>query len=120
MPAIAAAPVFYAAVAGGAATLGKAYMDSRSAKSATKAQVEAANNASAIEAKSAQDALDFAKEQEAARQREWQSAQDRNYGIYLQQRKDLEPYRRLGAGAIGQMARPIPRSGSLGQMIGGA
>ncbi len=120
MPAIAAAPAFYAAIAGGAATVGATVLSNRASGKAAKQQARTAQTAAQIEAASQKEALDFAKQQEATRQAEWQKAQDQNYRVYLTQRKDLEPYRRAGAGAIGQMARPISgyRAGALGQ-IGG-
>lgn len=110
--------VIAAGIAAGASVAG-GYMQSRAANKATNAQVGAANSAAAAEAQSAREALDFAKAQEEQRKREFAETQQRNYDIYLTQRKDLAPYRRLGAGAIGQMAQPIPRVGSLGQMVRG-
>ena len=100
-------------VSGGIGSIANVYGGKQAQKAqryATDAAVAAQNRAADLEAKSAQDALAFAREQETARQKEWQSTQDRNYALWLQQRRDLSPYRRLGTGAIGQLAMPIPRT----------
>ena len=131
MPAIVAAAAIAAAGTVGSSVYA-ARSGARGARQAADAQTRAANYGADLEAKAAEQALVFAKEQEAARQREWQAAQDRNRAIYdteqareqgryddLQAR--LAPYRRFGRNAIGQMGRPIPGSpipGSLGARIG--
>lgn len=79
----------------------------------------AADKAAELEAEAARQSLAFLKDQEAARQREFQSTQDRNYGLYQDQQARLEPYRRAGAGSIGQLMQPIPRGNSIGSLMGG-
>lgn len=83
---------------------------SNAASRAAQQQSQATRYAADLEAKAAQDALAFAKEQEAARQREWEQAQARNYDIWQQRENQLMPARRLGWGSIAQMAMPIPKS----------
>lgn len=130
MPAAVAVPLIVGAASAGA-TAYAANRSSSAAKRAAGIQGRNADYAADLEAKAAQDALTFAKEQEAARQREWQMAQDRNHQIYLGERaqeqqrydtrrQDLAPYRQFGAKTLGQLARPIPgmAPGSLGSRIG--
>lgn len=95
-------------------------------------QNRANNRASALEQQSAAAQLQFLREQEAQRAKEWQATQDRNYGIYqdetqygraqiAQRYGDLAPYRNLGTKAIGQLLQPIvqrPAPGSLATMMG--
>ena len=127
MPAVAAIPWLGTAIAGGAAagaTVYGAHKSSSAQQRAAELGSASANQAGALEAKAAEDALTFAKEQEAQRKLEFQQTQALNLDQYRQSQARLEPYRRLGAGTIGQMAQPIPdwqaRPGSLGQMMTGA
>lgn len=118
MPAAVAVPLITAGVAGGASIYG-AHRASRSSDRAAQYQTQQANYAADLEAKAQAEALAFLKEQEAARRREWQMTQDRNYQLYQEREERLSPYRRFGAGAIAQMGQPIPRAGSLGARMGG-
>jgi hypothetical protein len=123
MPAIVAAAAISAAASASASAYG-AHKTSGAARKSAELQAASANQAGALEAKAAEDALTFAKEQEAQRKLEFQQTQALNLDQYRQSQARLEPYRRLGAGTIGQMAQPIPdwqaRPGSLGQMMTGA
>lgn len=124
-------PAVGAAIAGAATAGASIYGANKSASSsdrATRASVDAANRAAELEAKSAQDALDFAKTQEATRKAEWEATQQRNFEQYLAQQARLAPWRRLGVGSIGQLAQPIPTmttaprpssGGSIADLIGG-
>lgn len=133
MPAAIAVPLIIggaSAAASAGASIYASKKNSSAANSAARYQTESANYAADLEAKSAERALAFAKEQEAARQKEWAETQARNKAIYdaemardqgryddLQSR--LAPYRQFGAGSLGQLARPIPGVGTLGARMGG-
>jgi len=76
---------------------------------ATHSANKASQRAAELEAQAAQAALDFAKQQEEERKREWQQTQDRNYQIYQDEQKRLEPYRRFGRNSLFQLSQPIYR-----------
>lgn len=88
------------------------------------AQIAAANHAADLQAQAAAEALAFERSQAAQQQQNWQTTQDRNYGIYQTQQANLAPYRALGAGAIAQLMQPIRQrpapGGSVAGMMGGA
>lgn len=110
------------AVGAAVSAAASAYAAHRSSKAntyATQMGTEAANRAADLEAKSAEEALAFAKEQEATRRREFEQTQQQNYGMWLKQREDLSPYRRLGAGSVLQLAQPIPRRPVTGPTLFG-
>jgi hypothetical protein len=134
MPAAIAIPAIATVGAAGATAAASIYgnrRQSRAAEAAARYSRDSANYAADLEAKAAQEALAHAKEVEAARQREFREVQDRNFGIYQQERAleqgrydDLQarmaPYRRLGAGSVGQLMRlPHALPGSLGSRMGG-
>lgn len=127
MPAAIAVPLIVGAASAGASV----YASKKNASTGERAaryQTDAANHAADLESIASQQQLDFVKQQEAQRQKEWQATQDRNYSIYQDEtRRDddrynaqvarREPFRQFGVGAIAQLGQPIP--GSLGAMIGG-
>jgi hypothetical protein len=126
MPAV--IPLVVAGVSAGATVYG-AKKSSAAAKASAKYQTDTANYAADLEAKSSADALAFAREQEAQRHKEFAATQDRNYALWLSdqdreqqrydtRRADLAPYRALGAGSIGQLAKPIYAPGTLGNLVG--
>lgn len=117
MPAAIAIPLITAAASTGT-SLYAAQRQGSGANRAAQLQTDAANHAADLEAKSAADALTFAREQEATRRGEFQTTQDRNYGLYQEQQARLSPFRRLGAGAVAQLGQPIPR-GTIGAYMGG-
>lgn len=82
-------------------------------------QGQAADRAAELEAQAARETLAFLKEQEATRQREFAETQAKNEALFREREARLAPYRRMGAGTLGQLARPIPRGGSLGSLMGG-
>lgn len=129
MPPLVAASII-GAVGTGAATAIGARSSSRSAQRAADYQTQQARYAADLEAKASADALAFAKEQEAQRQKEWMLTQDRNRAIYdaevgrddqryQTRQNNLAPYRQFGAGSLGQLMRPIPGVGSLADRMGG-
>lgn len=128
MPIAAITPAVATLLAGGAAAGAGVYAAHAAGSSANKAaqyQATTANQAAQIESQSAADALAFQREQEAQRQKEWQSTQDRNYGIYQEERDyrrgNLRPYQQLGTRAIGQLLQPIvqrPQPGSVAALMG--
>lgn len=87
------------------------YFGTRSANRATR-------EAAQLNAEATQRALDFTKEQEAERKREWEATQQRNYELYQEQQARLEPYRRFGRGSLAQLGQPIYAPGSLGARMG--
>lgn len=131
MPAAIAIPLITAAASTGAG-IDANHASNSAANRAAGVQSNTANHAADIESKSAADALQFQREQEAERQKEWQSTQDRNYGIYqdetnygraqtAQRYANLAPYRNLGTGAIAQLMQPInqrPAPGSVAALMG--
>jgi hypothetical protein len=133
MPAPILIPALASVIGGGAAAGAAVYgakKNSKAAETAARYQTQQANYGADLEAKSAQAALDFAKQQEAQRHAEFQSTQDQNYQLWLaEQAKDdgryndrrarLDPYAQWGVGAIGQIMRPIPGSGSIGSIARG-
>lgn len=96
------------------------YMQNRSNRSAAQLQMDAANRAAELEAKSAADILAFQKEQEATRHTEWQTAQDKNAQLEADRLARQEPFRRTGVNSLRQLLNPIAyRSpGSIGGMLG--
>lgn len=110
MPPAVLAVALPAAIAGGA-TVGAAAIGSRASGSAARRAAESSDLAARLEAQAAREALDFEKAREATRRREWEEAQRKNFELYLTRRKDAEPYRRLGAGAIASLAQPIYQPG---------
>lgn len=127
MGAVAAMPAFWGAVsatAGAGAGIYGAHKTSSAANRAADLSVQAADRAATLQAKSAADALSFAKQQEEERKREWEATQARNFGLYKEREAQLQPYRNVGAAAVGQMGRPIPgmtqapAPGSLGDVVG--
>lgn len=129
MPAAVAVPLIVGAASAGASVYG-AKKNSSANKAAAQYQTNSANYAADLEAKAAERALVFAREQEAQRAKEFAETQAKNRAIYdteqareqgryddLQTR--MQPYRQFGVGAIGQLGRPIPRAGSLGARLGG-
>jgi hypothetical protein len=101
----------------------------QAANEAARLQADATTRAAEMQAKAAADALAFTKEQEAARAGEWQKTQDWNAATWQQQydyTKQLEaekqarlrPFQGLGVGAIGQMSKPIPSTGSIASLMG--
>lgn len=121
MPAGAAAPFFWGALAGTAGAVGSSAIQSRSAGNSARTQERMATQAAELEAQAAREALAFEKEREERRRAEFERIQALNEGIYKQTRKDLQPYRQLGRGSIGQMMKPIPRqsAGSIGSLMEG-
>lgn len=122
MPPIAAAPLFYGALATGTAAVGAAAIGSQSAGRSGRYQSETANRAADLEAQAAREALAFEKEREAARKAEFDKVQALNLDQYNQAQARMEPYRALGRGAIGQLMQPIPgkpQPGSMGALMGG-
>ncbi len=110
---MAAAPALWGGIMAGAGTAAGgtigSILSSRGQTKAAKYQTDYANRAAELEAKSAQDALSFAREQEAERKKEWEATRDLNYGIWRAREANLRPFRSFGMGAIGQLAQPIPR-----------
>lgn len=135
MPFLAApAGMAIATLIGGTATAGAAaygaHSNSSAANRSAAYQSQQAKYAADLEAKASADALQFAKEQEAQRQKEWMLTQDRNRAIYdaevgrddlryQTRQNNLAPYRQFGAGSLGQLMRPIPGVGSLADRMGG-
>lgn len=128
MPPIVAASIIGAVGTGATAAI-TSRSSSRAAKSAAQYQSNQANYAADLEAKSAAAALEFAKQQELTRAKEFADTQARNKAIYDaetardqgrydERRSGLAPFRQFGYGSLGQLARPIPRVGSLGSMMG--
>lgn len=76
--AVAAVPAAISAV--GSLFGGKS--QSKATTQASNASIAAAQRAAELQAQSAAEALAFSREQEAARQREWQTTQDTNYNIW--------------------------------------
>lgn len=130
MPAAIAIPLITSAASAGATIYG-ASRASGAAKRSAQYGMQQANYAANLEAQAADKALAFAKEQEAARQQEFKATQDRNYqlwqadqareqGRYDDLQSRMQPYRRLGAGAVGQMMHlPVSLPGTLGARMGG-
>ncbi len=110
MPPAVLALALPAAIAGGA-TVASSVIGSRSAGSAARRQSESVDRSAALEARSAREALEFEKQKEAERRREWEDAQRKNFELYLTRRKDLEGYRRVGAGSIASIANPLYQPG---------
>ena len=100
---------FVVAVIGAIAQSYSAGKQSDSAIGAAQLQSDAATRAGDLSAKAAEDALSFSKATEAERQREWEATQQKNYQIYLDQQKRMQPYRNMGLGALAQMGQPIPQ-----------
>jgi hypothetical protein len=101
------------AIGAGIGALGSIFSgksQSNAAKDASRRQAQSSRYAADLEAKAAQDSLSFLREQEATRQREWEQAQQQNFGLWQQRENQLMPARRLGWGSIAQMAMPIPKS----------
>lgn len=134
MPAALLIPAIVSAAGAGTAAGASIYAskkNSKAAEAAAKYQRDQANYGADLEAKSAADALAFAKEQEAARHSEYLSTQDRNKQIYDAElardddryntrQANLAPYRAFGVGSIGQLMRPLGSApGSIGSMMGG-
>lgn len=133
MPAAILIPAIASVAAGGAAAGAAVYGSKKSssaAKSAAQYQTSSANYAADLESKAADRALEFTKQTEAQRLKEWQITQDRNKAIYDQEtareqgryndlQARMQPYRNFGAGALGQLSQPIYGAGSLGARIGG-
>lgn len=107
MPAAVAVPLITGAIGAGATVYG-----ARAASGANR-------HAATLEATGARDALAFAREQEAARQREFRETQARNLALYREGQARLDPYRRFGARSLEQIAQPIPGVGTLGARMGG-
>lgn len=115
MPAIAAAPAFYAAIAGGAATVGATAL-------ANRAQGNASKRASAIQSQSDANALAFAQAQEdrrkqefdataAAEERRWLAEQEQarllfeeDQRRYAEEQAYRRPYRQASHGAMTALA----------------
>lgn len=108
MPAAIAIPLLAAAASTGTAAY-VAHEQSSAAEKSARLQTDAANRAGELEAAGASDALSFAKQQEAARQKEWQAAQDLNYTIWARRQRNLQPFVNFGTGALTQLGQPIPR-----------
>lgn len=132
MPAAVLIPAL-ATAAGGAAAAGASIYgskkNSQAARASAQYQANQANYAADLEAKSAADALAFAKQQEDQRHQEFVSTQAQNKAIYDadvarqqamydQRQANLAPYRTFGYGSLAQLARPIPRAGSIGSIAG--
>jgi ribonuclease HI len=118
-----------AGIAGAGASVYGSKKSSRAAKTAAQYQSNQANYAADLEAKAAAASLEFAKQQEAQRAKEFADTQARNKAIYDaevtrdqgrydQRQSGLAPFRQFGYGSLSQMAQPIPRTGSLGSMMG--
>lgn len=80
----------------------------------------AALRAAELESQGNAEQLAFLKSQEAERQREWQQTQDTNMGLFREREGRLAPYRALGPQSLGQLLMPIPRTRTLGAMLGSA
>lgn len=109
-------------IAGGASAGASAYGAHKQASSANKSarlQTDAANQAAVLTSADTDKALQFQRDAEAERQREWKATQDRNYQIYQTEqaqtlgelaarRGRVAPFAQAGYGALRQMAQPIP------------
>jgi hypothetical protein len=65
--------------------------------------------------------LEYKRERDALQQSNWAAIQRRNAELEAARQGRLKPYQNLGAGSLGQMARPIPTlagQGSLASMVG--
>lgn len=81
MPALIAAPIFWAAVAGGGATVAAGAMASHSAGKAANQQTAAANHAADLQSKAAADTLAFQRQQAEA---DFQNSETSRHGNYDQ------------------------------------
>ena len=138
-------PAVPAIIMAGANIAGTA-LSAHSQNSVARQQAAAAERAAQIQAKAEADALAFQREQEAARQREWQQTQDYNAQQYAQEfgyqqqqdalrQQNLQdqiarraPFRQLGLNAMGQLLQPVtqrvpagslPTPGTAGALLGG-
>lgn len=95
----------------------------RSADRGLQAELDAQREAAALQSKSAADQLQYLKDVEAERKKEFDASEARNYGIYQDERDydrnvfnqrqaRLSPYRAIGSNALAAFGRPI------GQVMG--
>lgn len=103
------------------ATVGGIYANraqTSAARDAADAQTRAANYAADIQGQGAAAQLEFLREQEATRRREFEETQSRNFalaqeeqgytrGLDARRYENLEPYRRVGVGSLYQLGQPI-------------
>jgi hypothetical protein len=87
------------------------------AQKATDAQIASAKYVADLQAKGATDQLDYLKSQAAIAQANFLDTQAKNYALYQQQQTRLAPYRAMGAGAVNQLASPIPGM-TVGKALG--
>lgn len=133
MPAAVLIPAIATLAGGGVAAGASIYgakKTSSTAQAAAQNQAAQAKYAADLEAQGNANALAFAQQQEAERAKEFQQTQQQNLGLFQQdqarQQANLDarttrlaPYTQFGAGAIGQLGRPIPAGGSIGAMFQG-
>lgn len=97
---------------------------SRGAREAADAQIDSANYAADLDFRSAQEQLDFFREQEARRREEFDRVQAQNRAIYEEERDytrgQRKPFHDLAVGSIGHLTRPmrnISQAGSIGARV---
>lgn len=113
MPAAIAIPALATLAAGGVAAGASIYgarANSAAARAAARYQRDSANYASELEAQAADKALQFAREQEAQRRKEYYKTEERNFQL-------REPFRQFSLGALAQAGKPIYQPGGLAGLI---
>lgn len=115
---------------GGAGVFG-AHAQTSAAQSAAKLNVDSANHAADLESTANAQALQFQKDREIERQKEFDRAQQQNYDIYQNetaytrsqnaaQTARRAPFVNAGTGALGQLLTPINQnrpSGTVGGLL---
>lgn len=92
----------------------------KAAKAAENLQYDASLRSLAMQETANREQLAFLKDQEAARQREYQSTQNLNLRLYGEEVDRREPFRRFAAGSLRQLSQPIygPGQGQPGSLRG--
>ena len=104
---------------GAGASMYAAKKQNQAAREGARVTSSAATHAADLEANAALQALAYQQQVEATRRQEFETTQDRNYALWQRRESQLQPYRDLGRGALGQLMRPIPRAdpNSLGALL---
>lgn len=86
----------------------------RSADRSLQSELDAQRESTAAQSKSAADQLQFLKDQEAARQKEFEKTQALNLDQYNQQLARSAPFRAIGVNALARLGRPISVGSAMG------
>lgn len=87
---------------------------SRAADRGLQAELDAQNHAAELQAQSAREQLDYLKETEAQRRKEFEATEARNFGIYQEGQQRLAPYRTMGVNALARFGKPITVGSAMG------